>query len=123
MKMSQPVPIMMALVLVVLAAACGKKSSSAPIPIEQAPQVLTESFKDAKPETAATAKEIVNLLQERSPESLEQINEFAAKPDLSDAQRAAAYRVAAAVHQKMVQDAARGDKKAEEALEKYRATK
>ena len=102
---------------------CGKNSSSQPLALEQVPRVLAETFKDAKPETLAAAQEVANSVQADDPASLAQANELAVQSDLSDEQRAAASRVAAAVHHKMVENAARGDKKAQEALEHYRATK
>lgn len=115
--------IALALVPFVWMAGCGKKPPGTPIAIEQAPRLLTEAFKDAKPETSAAATAIATSVQAGDPASLAHVHELAAQSDLSDEQRAVAYRVAAAVHQKMIENAARGDQKAQAALEHYRATK
>ena len=89
---------------------------------EQVPQVLTEAFKDAKPEVNAAAQQVVSSFHDGQP-ALLQIHELASRDGLSDEQRKAAYRAAAALHQKTIEDAARGDKKAQEELEVYRASK
>lgn len=128
MKISRAVIKSLALTLGLLPVAwlagCEKKASNQqPIPVEQVPRVLSETFKDATPETRAVVNEIANSVQAGDPASLAQAHELTAQSELSDEQRAAAFRVAAAIHQKMVENAARGDKKAQEALELYRATK
>ena len=112
-----------ALLPIVLTAACGKKPSEPPISAEQVPQVLDDAFKQAQPEASAAAKEVISSARTGDPAALQQTHELTARPDLTDEQRKAAFRAAAALHQKVVEDAARGDQKAEEALKVYRATK
>ena len=107
----------------VLITACGKKPSAKPISAEEVPQVLSAAFKDAQPEASAAANEVIASAQAGEPIMLQQTHELAARPELTDEQRKAAYRAAAALHQKMVEEAARGNQKAEEALKAYRASK
>ena len=109
--------------LAALTTACGKKPSAPPISAEQVPQVLDDAFKQAQPEAGAAAKEVISSAQAGDPAALQQTHELTTRSDLTDEQRKAAFRAAAALHQKVVEDAARGDQKAEEALKVYRATK
>ena len=62
-------------------------------------------------------------VQSGDPNALVHAHKLAGRGDLTDEQKSAAYRAVAAVHKKMVDDAARGDQKAQEALEVYRASK
>ena len=120
----QTLALMLALVPFAWLAGCKNEASQQPpIPVEQVPRVLSETFKDAKPGTMAAVQAIANSVQAGDPASLAQAHELTSLSELSDEQRAAAFRVAAAIHQKMVENAARGDQKAQEALEHYRATK
>ena len=98
-------------------------SSQPPLPVQEVPKVLTDAFKQAPPEASAVAQEIVTSVQAGDAIAFAQAQELAARGDLTDEQRKAANRAMAALHQKLLEEAAKGNEKAEEALKVYRATK
>ena len=112
------------LALLAVASGCGKKSvASGPLPVEQVPQALETAFKNAAPETSRAANEAVSAVRDQDPGALTDLQELAARADLDEKQRIAATRAMAAYLQKLREAAEKGDKKSEEAIEHYRATK
>lgn len=103
---------------------CGKKSAApVPLPIEQVPQTLETVFKDAPPEANKAASEVVAAVQNEAPGALSELQDLSARTDLNEKQRIAAARAMAAYLQKLKETAEKGNKKAEEELQHYRATK
>ncbi|MBK7999463.1 MAG: hypothetical protein IPK15_12315 [Verrucomicrobia bacterium] len=104
---------------------CDRGSTSlAPMPVEQAPQAIEDAFKGAATEVAATATDATAAMKaDETVVVLESLQELSQRPDISDEQRATAARAMAAYLQKAREAAEKGDKKAEDALQHYRATK
>jgi hypothetical protein len=119
----QWMPGLSALALLFLAG-CGETAKSPPpLPIDQVPQVLESAFKNAPAEAGAAASEAISAVREDASGALDELQELSIRPDLSDEQRMAASRAMAAYLQKLRETAEKGDKKAEDALQQYRATK
>jgi len=116
-------PGLSALALLFLAGCEETAKSPPPLPIEQVPQVLESAFKNAPAEAGAAASEAISAVREDASGALDELQELSIRPDLSDEQRMAASRAMAAYLQKLRETAEKGDKKAEDALQQYRATK
>jgi hypothetical protein len=107
-----------------LLSGCGhsaKPTTPPPLSIEQVPQALETAFKDAPASQAAN--QIAVSVQNNDPAALSELQELSARADLNESQRIAAARAMAAYMQKLREAAEKGDKKSEEALQQYRATK
>ena len=103
---------------------CGRKSAIAtPLPIEEVPQALESAFKNAPADAGKAASEIASAVRSEEPNALFELQELSARPDLNEEQRIAAARAMAAYLQKLRESAEKGNKKSEEALQHYRATK
>lgn len=104
---------------------CNKPASElTPMPVERAQQAIEDAFKDSSTEIAAVATDVTAAIKSDEPAAvLESLQELSQHPDISDEQRATAARAMAAYLQKAREAAEKGDKKAEDALQHYRATK
>ena len=103
---------------------CGETAKAPPpLPIEQVPQVLESAFKNAPAEASAAASEAISGVRADAEGTLDDLQELSIRPDLNDEQRIAASRAMAAYLQKLRETAEKGDKKAEDTLQHYRATK
>lgn len=111
--------------LVALAlAGCDQNSKAPPsLPVNQIPQALESAFKETNSESGEVAMEVISAMRSDEPVALESLQELSIRPDLSEEQRSAASRAMSAYLQKMRESAEKGDKKAEDALQRYRATK
>lgn len=103
---------------------CGKKvTATAPIPIEQVPQAVESAFKSAPQEASVAATEAVTAVREDDPNALANLQDLSSRSDLTDEQRGVAARAMAAYLKQLREKAEKGDKKAEDAIQHYRATK
>ncbi len=111
-------------VALLFVAGCGETAKAPPpLPIEQVPQVLESAFKNAPAEASAAASEAISGVRADAEGTLDDLQELSIRPDLNDEQRIAASRAMAAYLQKLRETAEKGDKKAEDTLQHYRATK
>jgi len=106
-------------------AGCKKKATAlTPVPVEQVPATMQQSFQQAPPEIRQSANEVVAAVEKGDePHALVELQHLASRPELTQQQRDAAVRSWMAVHERLRAAAAKGDKRAEDALEHYRATK
>ena len=102
---------------------CGRKTASKPLPVEQVPQAIESAFKNASSDASQAARDAVSSVRGDEPNALAELQDLSIRADLNEQQRIAAARALAAYLQKLRETAAKGDKKSEEALETYRATK
>lgn len=110
---------------VAVAAGCKKNTAPEPVALEQAPVVLEQAFKDAKPELKAQADQAVATLknEQDAAKALSQLRTLIARTELTPEQRAAATCSLLAVQQHLQTAAAKGDPRATEALQKYGSTR
>ena len=101
----------------------GKATAPPPLAIEQVPQTLESAFKSAPAEANQAANEAITSVRNEEPEALTELQDLSSRPELSEEQRVAAARAMAAYLKKLRESAEKGDKKSEEAIEHYRATK
>jgi len=95
-----------------------------PLPVEQVPTTMEQAFQQAAPEVRQEATAAVAALQNQDePKAFYELQELADRPELTPEQREAAMRAWAAVYARLRAAAEKGDKKAEDAVEHYRATK
>ena len=105
-------------------AVCGcKKDAPEAITTEQIPNQLENAFKGANTEACSAAQEIVTAVRADNPQALAGLQDLTARSDITDEQRAAAERAKAALLRSLAEAEAKGDKKAEEALNQYRSSK
>lgn len=118
------VSVFWALVLVA-ASGCNRAAKAPPsISIEQVPQALESAFQGASSEATTAAVEAATAVRSDEPAvALEMLQDLSARPELTDEQRATAGRALTAYLQKAREAAEKGDKKSEDALQQYRATK
>ena len=102
---------------------CGRKTAAKPLPVEQVPQAIESAFKNASSDASQAARDAVSSVRGDEPNALAELQDLSIRADLNEQQRIAAARALAAYLQKLRETAAKGDKKSEEALENYRATK
>jgi len=105
--------------------ACKKKPAAlAPVPVEQVPATIEQAFKQATPETGAAATDVTVALREGDEvKAFEDLQTLSKRRDLTAEQREAVTRSWLSMIEQLRAAAARGNKKAEEALEHYMATK
>ena len=109
---------------VLVLAGCGKKvAATVPLPIEQVPQAVESAFQGAPQEASSAATEAVAAVREDDPAALANLQDLSSRSDLNDEQRGVASRAMAAYLKQLREKAEKGDKKAEEAMQQYRATK
>lgn len=116
----------LALILVAATATgCKEKPVAvAPIPVEQVPATMEQAFQQAAPAVKQDATAVVAALQgQDEPKAFFELQELSGRPELTPEQQEAVTRAWAAVHARLRAAAERGDKKAGDALEQYRATK
>ena len=111
--------------VVALASGCKKQPVAvAPLPVEQVPTTIEKAFQQAAPEVRQDATAALSALQNQNePKAFFELHDLAARPELTPEQREAAMRAWAAVYAKLRAAAEKGDKKAEDAVNEYRATK
>lgn len=110
--------------LLVLAGCRGDHASSPPpLPLEEVPQTLESAFKTAPPEANQAASDIVVAVRAQEPRALAELQGLSERSDIDEAQRLAAARAMAAYLQKLREAADKGDKRSQEAVDLYRATK
>jgi hypothetical protein len=114
---------MIGLVALALAGCDQNSKAPPPLPVDQIPQALESAFKETNSESGEVAMEVISAMRSDEPVALESLQELSIRPDLSEEQRSAASRAMSAYLQKMRESAEKGDKKAEDALQRYRATK
>lgn len=103
---------------------CSRKEAAlAPVPVEQVPQLLDNAFQSAPEEIKVEARELSTSVREDVTGTLTELQNLSSRPDLTDEQRQAAARAMASVHARLLEEAAKGNKKADAELEHYRATK
>ena len=106
------------------ATGCKKSASPAVLTPEQVPGAVENAFKEASPEIKDLANAVVTSLQNKEePKAFDALQNLSNRPDLTPEQREAAMRAVIALNFQLAAAAAKGDKSAEEMLEKYRATK
>ena len=107
-----------------LATSCKKAGTPVAITPEQIPNTVQTAFKGAAPEVESLANDVAASLQNKEePKAFEQLQALSWRPDLTPEQREAAMRAMRALNEQFAAAAAKGDKTAEEMLQKYRATK
>ena len=107
-----------------LATACKKSEKPVVITPEQIPATVQTAFKDAPPDIKSFAEDAAASIQNKEePKAFEQLQALSWRPDLTPEQREAAMRAIRALNEQFAAAAAKGDKTAEEMLQKYRATK
>jgi hypothetical protein len=112
--------------LLFLAALGCKKQAPAPPPaqIEQVPPTMEKVFEQAPAELRQSAGDVATALRSSDDAgALFELQDLSAKPTLTAEQRDAVTRSMLAVHERLRTEAAKGNKKAEEAIEHYQATK
>jgi hypothetical protein len=108
----------------VFASGCRKQTVAKPLPIEEVPSTIKEAFKQSSnPEVTNAVSEVFTIGQEDHGKTLEELQVLTEQPNLTPEQRRATDRAVYSVLDKLRQSASKGDKAAEEALKKYRATK
>jgi hypothetical protein len=114
-----------AALLLVLVAGCRKKATTPrAMSAEEVPAAMEKTFQQAPTEVREVATEAVIALQSQDEsKAFLDLQELTHRPELSPEQRMAAARSMMAVHERLRSAAARGDKKAEQTLEQYQATK
>jgi hypothetical protein len=104
---------------------CGKNTvAEAPLPLGEVPAAVQSAFQQSPEEVRVIAGEVITAMEGRE-ESAAFLNlaELSERPELTPEQRRAVARSLAALQEQVQAAAAKGDKKAEQALEQYRATK
>lgn len=92
--------------------------------IEQVPSTVEDAFKDAPTELKDSASEVVTAIQGKDEsKALLDLQALFARPDLNPEQREAASRSMISLNQKLRAAAEKGDQRAAEALQTYRARK
>ena len=111
--------------VLLLAAGCHRATPPAPaLTIEQVPQAIEQAFQLAAPEARENAGHIATVLRSnQDTEAFAELQTLSARPELSPEQRLAAGRSMTTLLERLRTAAAKGDKKAEDALDNYRATK
>jgi hypothetical protein len=111
--------------LLSLLGGCGKSTvAEAPLPLGEVPAAVQSAVQQSPEEVRAIAGEVITAMEGRE-ESAAFLNlaELSERPELTPEQRRAVARSLAALQEQVQAAAAKGDKKAEQALEQYRATK
>src|SRR5262245_52150317 len=88
--------------IAIFAFGCKKEQPKA-IKAEQVPAEIETAFKTAKPEASAAAQEIVTSVRADNPHVLLDLQDLAARSDVTAEQRAAANRAQAAMHTKLLE--------------------
>jgi hypothetical protein len=111
--------------LVAVAPGCKKTAQAPPpMPVEQVAPSIETIFQQAPAETRQLATEAAAAVQSSDDvKAFNDLQDLRARVDLTPQQREAVARSMLAVNQRLRQAAEKGDKKAEQALEHYRATK
>jgi hypothetical protein len=107
----------------VFASGCRKQTAAKPLPIDEVPKTIQKAFKDSSPETSNVVSDVITFVHQDQGKTLEELQTLSAQPNLTTEQRQATDRAMYSVLNKLSQSAAKGDKQAEEAIKKYRATK
>jgi len=109
--------------LSLFATACRKQTAAKPLPIDEVPKTIQNAFKESTPEVSNVVSEVVTSVHQDQGKTLEELQTLSEQPNLTAEQRRATERAMYSVLNKLSQSAAKGDKQAEEAMKKYRATK
>ena len=111
--------------VLLLASGCDRTAPpAAALAIEQVPQAIEQAFQQAAPEDRENASHIISVLRSnQDAEAFVELQTLSARPELSPEQRVAAGRSMTALLERLRTAAAKGDKKAEDALENYAASK
>ncbi len=106
-------------------AGCKKKETAQaqPLPPEQVPATMENAFHQAKPEVRQIADQVASTAAADAPTAFYHVEELTKRTDLTADERAAALRTEYSLLEQMRQNAENGDKKSQEALKKYRASK
>ena len=104
---------------------CGKKGAPPPaMSLQEAPANLQKAFESAQPEVKKGAEEVAVAIQEQNDvKSFVSLQDLSARPDLSQEQRTAAAQAMIALNARLREAASKGDKRAEDMLNTYRAKK
>jgi len=110
--------------LFLLICACSKPPNTAPLSVEQVPTTVESAFKEASPEAKNSAHDVAAAIESKdNAKALVNLQALFARPDLTPEQREIASRSMISLNAQLRAAAAQGDKRAEEALEAYRASK
>jgi len=107
----------------ILCLGCHKQNADKPLPVSDIPQTIESAFKKADPEVSNVVQEVVTTVSADQVQALEDLQTLSSRPNLTPEQRKAADRSFYSVLSQVQQAADRGDAKAKEAMQKYRATK
>jgi hypothetical protein len=112
-------------ICLILTLGCRKEAAPpSPVQIEQAPPMIEKVFEKAPTELLQDAGEVATALRNSDDAgALFELQSLSAKATLTAEQRNAVTRSMMAVHERLRTAAAKGDKKAEAAVEHYQATK
>ncbi|MSU60995.1 MAG: hypothetical protein EXS31_01145 [Pedosphaera sp.] len=121
-------------ILLMLSACSKEEAPPKPVAIEQAPATLDEVFKEpavasaTKPRQDSQVKELVAdaraaLTGRDYSKALFSLQSLSGRSDLTDSQRDFVTRAMSSVHNALEEQAGRGDKAAQDALDLRRATK
>jgi hypothetical protein len=123
-RVLQPSATSIVLLSILLSApACRKQIAAKPLPIDEIPKTIQKAFKESTPETSNVVSDVITFVHQDPGKTLEELQILSAQPNLTAEQRQATDRAMYSVLNKLSQSAAKGDKQAEEAMKKYRATK
>ena len=108
---------------VILLAGCSKKEEPVALPVEEVPQVMQEAFKQAEPQVSQEVTRVIGSVREQDPRALSELQNLSDRNDLTAEQRLAADRAKFALLQRLQEAAQKGDQRAEDELNKFRARK
>jgi hypothetical protein len=109
--------------LVIGMVGCSKEPPPKVLTTEEVQTTMKDAFKESPPEVTNMVNEAVTSADTDQPKSLERLQQISAQPGLTPEQQKAATDATMALLRKLRENADNGDKKAQAALDRYRATK
>jgi hypothetical protein len=109
-----------------LCCGCSKNTASAPVPLpeDQIPSVIAQTFNNSDKETQDQANQYINDVKSHDfPAAFEEIRRISHKASLTPDQRAILARASMTTSQKVQDAAANGDEHANQVLNSYSSTK
>src|SRR5213075_2013887 len=117
---------MIAGVWLLFVAGCSRETPPAPagLAVEQVPLTFNQAFAEAAPEIKQVAQDVVTAVQgDDAPKAFVDLQHLNSQSTLTGPQREAALRAMVTMHERLRAAADKGDKKAQETLEQYGASK
>jgi hypothetical protein len=112
------------LIIALLLTGCSRQSPEpSSLSMQEVPGAISNAFKDAPPELNKAATEISLAVADDDPSAWEALQRLSNQPDLTEAQRQAAARSMTVVLSNLQASVQKGDKKAEEEMKRYQASK